>query len=83
MLIKRALAGCGWLRLAFIGLCAGSAGGTTFVLALRDEDEILSLVAGYGAGILVFALVAALVEWFWWISHLGRERAWRRSALSK
>jgi hypothetical protein len=80
MLIKRALAGCGWLRLAFIGLCTGIAGGTTFVLALQGEDEILCLVAGYGAGLLFFALAAALVEWFWWISHVGRDRAWRRSA---
>jgi hypothetical protein len=83
MRIKRALAGSGWLRLAFIGLCAGIAGGTTFVLAVRNEDEIVCLFAGYGAGILVVALSAALLEWFWWISHFGRDRPWRRSTLSK
>lgn len=84
MVIMRALAGYSWLRLAFIGFCAGVAAGTTFVLAIDGEDEVYSLLAGYGAGILAFALTAALVEWFWWISpNRGERTTWRRSALSK
>jgi hypothetical protein len=77
MLIMRVLAGCGWLRLAFVGFCAGVAAGTTFVLAVSDEDEVVSLLGGYAAGILAFALPAALLEWFWWVSPI------RRSVLSK
>jgi len=77
MLIMRVLASCGWLRLAFIGFCAGVAAGTTFALAVSDEDEIVSLLGGYSAGILAFALPAALLEWFWWVSPV------RRAALSK
>lgn len=72
MLIKHALASCGWLRLAFIGFCAGVAGGTTFVLAAGDEDEIYCLLAGYGAGLLAFAVPAVLLEWFWWVGDHGR-----------
>jgi hypothetical protein len=83
MVITRALASCGWLRLAVIGFCAGIAAGTTFVLAVDGEDEVLSLLAGYGAGILAFALTAAVIEWFWWISPNRHEQTWRRSALSK
>jgi hypothetical protein len=83
MLITRALASCGWLRLAFIGFCAGVAGGTTFVLAVRDEDEVVSLLAGYAAGILAFAIPAAVIEWSWWFSPNHHDRPWRRSALSK
>jgi len=77
MLIMRILAGCSWLRLAFIGVCAGVAAGTTFVLAVSDENEIVSLLGGYSAGILAFALPAALLEWFWWVSPI------RPPALSK
>ena len=83
MIITRTLASHGWLRLAFIGFCAGVAAGTTFVLAVGGEDEVYSLMAGYGAGILAFALPAAALEWFFWISPHRHDRTWRRSVLSK
>jgi hypothetical protein len=83
MVITRALASCGWLCLAFFGFCAGVAAGTTFVLAAGGEDEVHSLLTGYGAGILAFALPAAMLEWYFWFSPARGERGWRRPALSK
>ena len=83
MHIRRALAGYGWPRLAFIGFCAGVAGGTTLVLAVLGVDDSYCLVAGYAAGVLAFAIPAVLLEWFWWMGPARSVRLWRRSVLSK
>ena len=83
MVLTRALAGYGWRRLAFISFCAGVAAGTTFVLSVSGEEEVLSLLAGYGAGILAFAIPAAVLEWYFWINPNRGERTWGRSVLSK
>jgi len=83
MLIKRVLAGCGWLSLAFTGSCAGIAAGTALALATSGEDEIYCLLAGWGAGLLAFAIPTAMLEWSWWVGPARSMRIWRRSVLTK
>ena len=83
MLIKRVLAGCGWLSLAFTGSCAGIATGTALALAASGEDGAYCLLGGSSAGLLALAIPAAVLEWSYWAGPARSIRIWRRSALAK
>ena len=83
MLIKRVLAGCGWLSLAFTGSCTGIAAGTALTLAATGEDGIICLLGGCSAGLLAFAIPTAMLEWSWWVGPGRSIRLWRRSVLAE
>jgi hypothetical protein len=83
MLIKRVLAGCGWLSLSFTGSCVGIAVGTGLALAASGEDGTYCLLGGCCAGLLALAIPAAVLEWSYWAGPARSIRIWRRSALAK
>ncbi len=83
MLIKRVLAGCGWLSFAFTGSCVSIAAGTALTLAASGDDGLNCLLGGGSAGLLAFAIPTALLEWSYWAGPARSIRLWRRSVLTQ